>query len=164
MEYNPVQTLNNEHDIISLLDDIINNLYHSWNEKPDEYTAEVKRILTFLMEYSDQVHHGKEEEILFPALRNCMDFTLDDLLTELETHHERFRDFTQKIQNDLEKKDYAEAYAILREYCNELFVLAESILSPDELEKIYFRFEDLDREIGLEKKDELEAIVLKYGE
>ena len=43
---------------------------------------------------------------------------------------------------------------------DELFVLTENIISEDELEKIYFLFEDLDREMGLDKKLKLESLVL----
>ena len=172
MEHNPIKTMYSEHDVISLVDDIIHNLFHFWLENPDEYVNEVNKLISFFQEYADKMHHLKEEDILFPALRDCPDFTLEELLSELETHHERFRDFTHKIQSDLNKKAYAESYAVLMEYCNdlldhiavendELFVLAENILSTEELEKIYFKFEDVNREIGLDTISELESIVLK---
>lgn len=172
MEHNPMKTMYSEHEVISLADDIIHNLFHCWVENPEEYVNEVTRLLSFFREYADKLHHMKEEDILFPTLRECPDFTLDELLSELEAHHERFRDYTHKIESDLGKKDYPESYAILREYCNdlldhiavendELFVLTESILSPEELEKMYFKFEDVNREIGLDAISELESIVLK---
>jgi hypothetical protein len=33
-----------------------------------------------------------------------------------------------------------------------MFQMAESMFSEDELEKIYFRFEDCDREVGAQQK------------
>ena len=172
MQHNPIETMYREHDIISQMEDIIQNLFHLWIDHPNDYSKVVTSLLAFVKEYADNLHHRKEEEILFPALRDCPDFTLVEILDELESHHERFRDLSQKIKADLDKKDYPESYAILKEYLNdlldhiavendELFVLTENILTPEELEKIYFQFEDLDREIGLDKKLELEALVLK---
>ena len=171
MEYNPIKTLTNEHNVISLVEEFIQSIYYLWDKNPEKYSSIVSDLILFLNEYSDKFHHRKEEEVLFPALLDCPDFILDDMISELETHHERFRDYTYRIQNDISKKDYPESYAILKEYCNdlldhiaiendELFVLAENILSNEELEKIYFKFEDIDREIGLERKVELEAIIL----
>ena len=171
MQHNPIETMHREHEIIAQMEDIIQNLFHSWIKQPEEYTNSVNNILHFIKEYSDGFHHQKEEQILFPALRNCPEFTLDEILDELESHHERFRDLSHKIESDLTKKDYPESYALLKEYMNdlldhiavendELFVLTENILSEDELEKIYFLFEDLDREMGLDKKLKLESLVL----
>jgi hemerythrin-like domain-containing protein len=171
MEPNPIQTLYKEHEVISQVEGLIQNLDQKWIEDPGGYVSIMNEIIVFLKEYADNFHHQKEEDILFSAMRDHPDFTLDELLLELEGHHESFRDFLKKIQENLKNQDYTESYSTLKEYANdlldhiavendELFVLAESILSPEELENIFFRFEDLDREIGLEKKKELEAFVL----
>jgi len=173
MENNPIQTMYEEHNIISILEHFIQKIFNLWIEKPEEYVKRVNEIILFLTEYADKIHHRKEEEVLFPALLNCPDFTLHELISELESHHERFRDFAHKIQADLSKDDYPESYAILKEYCNdlldhisvendELFVLTEAILSPVELENIYFKFKDIDLEVGLDKKEELESIISKW--
>ena len=143
MEKNPIRVMYNEHDVIVLAERSIQHLFHTWLEKPELYVQEVKKLLKFFSEYADKLHHGKEEAILFPALRKNVDFTLGELLEELEAHHERFREYVHKIRSDLERGDYPESWAILKEYCNdlldhiaiendELFVLAESLLGHDE--------------------------------
>jgi len=172
MEHNPVNALYDEHRIISLAEEYIQNLFHTWVDKPAVYETNVKELLSLLSEYADNLHHKKEEGILFPALRDIPEFTLGELLDELEAHHERFRDFIHKIKDDLGEGNYPESYAILKEYCNdlldhiaveddELFVLAESMLSPQEMEKIYFLFEDVDREMGMDRKSEFESFFSK---
>jgi hemerythrin-like domain-containing protein len=171
MEGSPIQVMYKEHEIITQAEYNIKALFHTWIDKPEEYVSEVKRLISFFKEYADKMHHMKEENVLFPALRDCDEFTLDELLSELEAHHERFREYTGKILQDLSAGDYAEAWTILKEYCNdlldhiavendELFVLAEALLSAQELERIYFKFQDVDREMGLDRKKELEDIVL----
>ena len=39
---------------------------------------------------------------------------------------------------------------------DELFSMAENLFSPDEYEKIYFRYKDIDAALGESKKSELE--------
>ncbi len=172
MENNPIETLFDEHDIISGVEAIILKLDRTWEKDANIYRQNVGKLITFFREYADGMHHRKEEEVLFPALRDCPDFIMQDILDELETHHEDFRDYTKEIEEELNNDDFQRAHKALTEYCNdlldhigaendELFVLAESLLEEDELENIYFRFKDIDLEIG---EDILEDLVSKIEE
>lgn len=170
MEKNAIEIMYDEHSIIALADEKVQGIYHLWLHEPEKYIDEVNKLLSFFRDYADGLHHRKEEEVLFPALRKAPQFSLGELVDELEAHHVHFREFVHKIKNDLEKGDYPESWAILKEYCNdlldhiavendELFVMAEHLLSPEEIEKIGDRFEDLDREMGSTRKEELESLV-----
>ena len=84
-------------------------------------------------------------------------------------NHEDFRNMILDIETFLDKKDYLRAQQKLNIYTeslldhiavenDEVFQSSESIFSEEELEKIYFRFEDCDRELGSAKKEELKEL------
>jgi len=172
MEYNPIQTMLDEHELISDVEDVIINLNNSWENDSEEYKKNVKSLITFFREYADGIHHRKEEEVLFPAICNHPEFILNEIIDELKQHHEDFREYTHEIEEALEEKDYERSYKKLNNYLqdlldhiavenDELFVLAETLLDEDELETIYFKFMDIDMELGNERKKELEQSIQK---
>ena len=171
MDNNPILTMLNEHEIISNACNVIEKINGLWESDPLEYSKKVNQLILFFKEYSDGFHHHKEECILFPALRKCPDFTLSELLDELEMHHEDFREYTVEIEEYIEEEKFERSYEILKNYASdlldhigaendELFVLAESLLTESELETIFFKFKDVDIERGVNRKLELESIII----
>ena len=167
MEYNPIESLFNEHDIICKAQEIVEHLENTWVSSPDKYETTLLRLLHFFREYADGYHHRKEEEILFPALKNHPDFVLEEILDEFEQHHEDFRESLSEIERSLVAEDYERSYRLLVAYLqdlldhisaenDELFVLAETLMSEEQLETIYFKFKDIDMELGEINKIELE--------
>lgn len=165
-ENNPIQTLMDEHEIISSTEDLIKTLDKQWETDKDNYTNKIKHLLEFFREYSDKFHHHKEEEVLFKELKANPDFILDDLISELEEHHEMFRETVNDIEEALSNEGFEKVQSLLSQFINdlldhiavendELFIMAESLFSEDELERMYFLFEDIDRELGEERKQEL---------
>ena len=166
-ENNPIQVLMNEHEVISSVEGIIQSLDKNWETDEDKYAEKVKQLLRFFREYSDSFHHHKEEQVLFKELIDNPDFTLDDIITELEDHHEMFRATVGEIQEAVDQKEWSKVQNLLERYINdlldhiavendELFIMAESLFSEEELERMYFLFEDIDMELGKERKQELE--------
>ena len=169
MENNPSQMLMGEHEIIKKSENIIQAMYKLWEKDPEKYKANVTRMLYFFKEYSDKFHHYKEEEVLFPEMRNHPDFVLDEIIDELEEHHVMFREYAKDIKRLIETNELEKAHETLNKYISnlldhiaveddELFSMAESLFNADEFEKIYFKFKDIDRELGEKLKDELEKI------
>jgi hemerythrin-like domain-containing protein len=163
MKHNPIQTMLDEHDVISSTEKIISQINGLWKHNPDMYKETVSLLITFFREYSDKFHHRKEEDVLFPALKNNPDFVLEEMVDEFNGHHEDFRDSINEIEKALIDKEYEKSYSDLNLYLqdlldhisaenDELFVLAESLLDEEEMEKIYFLFKDIDRELGEGKK------------
>ena len=77
-----------------------------------------------------------------------------------------FRETVAEIEAAAQDKDWPKTQKLLKAYINdlldhiavendELFNMAESVFSDDELERIYFLFEDIDRDLGLERKQAL---------
>ncbi|TNE53494.1 MAG: hemerythrin domain-containing protein [Bacteroidetes bacterium] len=169
---NPMAVLVYEHDIISAAANIISGLSKTWETDAAVYAEKVRRLLVFFREYSDQYHHYKEEEILFRELRENPAFVQTDIIDELEAHHRNFRENVAAIANALEIKDWPQAQEVLEGYMAELldhiaiendefFLMAETVLSPEERARMYFRFEDIDRELGLDRKQALADAVGK---
>ncbi len=169
-KHDPIQVLISEHDIISAAEGVIQSLQNTWETNADEYAENLRRLIVFFREYSDRFHHYKEEEVLFKKLRENPDFLLKDIISELEGHHEMFRETVAEIEEAAQNKDWPKAQKLLNGYMNdlldhiavendELFSMAQSVFSDDELERIYFLFEDIDRDLGLERKRELGEVL-----
>jgi hemerythrin-like domain-containing protein len=148
-----------------------------WESDIEKYTELVTTLISFYREYADSYHHRKEEEVLFPAIKNHPDFVLREIIDEFEQHHEDFRDYTREIEQAIMEGNYEKSYQELNNYLqdlldhiaaenDELFVLAESLLGEEELETIFFKFKDIDMELGQDRKTELEenisAIEIAY--
>lgn len=170
MENNPLSVMYAEHDVIMKAEKIIDNIDGLWEKDSASYIEIVDNLVLFFKEYADGYHHRKEEEVLFPAVYNHPDFVLQGIIDEFEQHHESFRDYTQEIQEALDNEEFPKSYNLLQEYCNdlldhiaaeneELFVLAENLLSENELETIFFKFKDIDMELGEARKVELEKSI-----
>lgn len=163
---NPMQLLRQEHEIITRTGIVIKQLDKGWDVNADRYAADMETLLDFFTRYSDQYHHHKEELVLFQMLRNNPEFMLTGILDELEDHHQSFRESVRNIHEALTEKKWVEAQRILEQYFEqlqdhiaieneELFHMAESIFQPDDLKKMYFLFEDVDRDLGIQEKDRL---------
>jgi len=170
MEHNPIQTMLDEHEVICQTEGIIENIDKLWETDLDKYKETVTILITFFREYADGYHHRKEEDVLFPEINKHPDFVLQEIIEEFETHHEDFRDYTVEIENAIGDNDFEKSYKELNNYLqdlldhigaenDELFVLAETLMDEDELETIYFKFKDIDMELGEERKIELEQSI-----
>ncbi|RLD28225.1 MAG: hypothetical protein DRI75_07450 [Bacteroidetes bacterium] len=166
-----------EHEVICKTEVIIENLNQLWKSDIEKYTELVTTLISFYREYADSYHHRKEEDVLFPAIKNHPDFVLQEIIDEFEQHHEDFRDYTKEIEQAIMEDNYEKSYQELNNYLqdlldhiaaenDELFVLAESLLGEEELETIFFKFMDIDMELGQDRKTELEenisAIEIAY--
>ncbi|MBV6442534.1 MAG: hypothetical protein DYG98_16210 [Haliscomenobacteraceae bacterium CHB4] len=168
----PIQILMHEHRVISALQDKIIPLRGMWETDAAGYDKLVRSLLGFFREYSDQYHHHKEEAVLFRELRAHPDFRLDDILYELENHHQMFRETVAEIEASIANGEWPLSQDLLEVYMNdlldhiaveddELFVTAASLFSAGDLERMYFLFEDVDRELGKERKEKLAESVGK---
>jgi hemerythrin-like domain-containing protein len=169
MNNNGITLLLAEHDVISRVENLIPRLDGHWKISREGYEAAVNLLISFFREYGDKFHHYKEEQVLFPKLNSNFEFSQPTLLEELEDHHEMFREYMASLETSLRAQDYEKVQSTLQSYTSdlldhiaaendELFVMAESLLSEEELEAMYFDFEDFDRQIGTEIKRQLAEI------
>ncbi|PIQ14736.1 MAG: hypothetical protein COW67_12150 [Flavobacteriales bacterium CG18_big_fil_WC_8_21_14_2_50_32_9] len=170
MENNPIKVMYDEHEVIVRAEKIIENLENTWENNPEEYADKVKKLVEFFREYADGYHHRKEEEVLFPAIKDHPDFVLQEIIDEFMEHHEGFREYAAEIIEAINEKDYVQSYKILKRYINdlldhiaaeneELFVLAQNLMDENQLENIYFKFKDIDMELGESRKIDFEKLI-----
>ena len=167
MENNPITAMYNEHEIIKQAEEVIKNLNQVWETDSEKYVDTATKLVDFFKEYADGYHHRKEEDVLFPAIKDHPDFVLQEIIEEFEEHHEGFREYAAEIREAIADEDYTLSYKTLTRYIDELldhiaaeneelFVLAENLMDETQLETIYFKFMDIDMELGEARKKEYE--------
>ncbi|HLG34587.1 MAG TPA: hemerythrin domain-containing protein [Bacteroidia bacterium] len=133
------------------------------------YESTIRKLITFFRNYADRFHHYKEEEILFPEMNKRNELLAEGVIKEMFDNHEDFRAMIRSIENKLDAKKFTEAQGELEKYANalldhiavendEVFVMAETLFSENELEDIMYRFDDCDRDLGEKQKLELEEL------
>ncbi len=162
----PVKVLFDEHDIILSAIAIAKDAGRLIENNEAAYEILIRELIGFFREYADQYHHYKEEQILFPEMSKKNELLEEGVIQEMFEHHTDFRSMIKSIEIFLNSKDYVQAQLELNNYSealldhiavenDEVFQIAETLFDTDELEKIFFRFEDCDRELGDANKTKL---------
>lgn len=162
----PIKVLYDEHEVIISAIEITKDAGKLISHNEIAYEMLIRDLLNFFKLYADQYHHNKEEKILFPEMNKKNEFLEDGVIKEMLDNHEDFRSMIANIEILLDKKDYLGTQQMLHIYSealldhiavenDEVFQMAETLFDATELEKIYFRFADNDREVGEGKKIEL---------
>jgi len=167
---NSLYILFEEHGIISEAIDVAKNAKSLIGVNNNEYESVISEVIRFFRIYADQYHHCKEEEILFPEMAKKNELLSDGILKEMLDNHSYFRELLVAIESDIESQCYFEASLKIDEYTealldhmaienDELFQAAYSLFSEDELENLYYRFIDKDRELGEIKKSDFKDLI-----
>ncbi len=167
---NAIKMLYDEHNIIVNSLDVVNWASSLIGKDDEEYERTIHQLIKFFRLYADQFHHHKEEEILFPEMDKKNELLGGGMLKEMLDNHEDFREHILNIEKSLNNRKYSEAQAELEKYVeslldhiavenDEVFQIAETLFTDDELDKINHRFQDCDRELGDKLKEELEDLI-----
>lgn len=161
-----VKVLYDEHDIIISAIEIAKKTDELIEKDPVKFEYILGQLIHFFRQYADRFHHFKEEEILFPEMKQKNEMIGLGIIHEMLDNHYEFRGLIKQIEHQVVLKKHKEAYALLYEYSeklldhiavenDELFLMTEQLFDDAELERIQFRFEDCDRDLGYESKEEL---------
>ena len=176
----PIKGLKMEHDAIQLPLRILNKISRRI-EKSGEIAdlQHIDQLLEFFKIFVDRCHHGKEEELLFPALENVGVSNKGGPIEVLLHEHQQGREYVQAMDKALaqfEKGDRKFVNEFLKtagEYMNlldqhidkennVLFPLAEKNLSELEQIKLWEGFEQIETEkIGVGKHEEFHRMLEK---
>lgn len=171
---NPIDLLYKEHEIILDAANVAKQL-RIIIDNPDLYEKQVFELLSFFKKYADQYHHHKEEEVLFPEMIKANELLESGVIQEMFENHEDFRELIEEIKQSTKSKDYQNAQNKLEQYIDalidhiaveneEVFEIAKTLFSSEELENIYFKFKDIDREFGENNKILLQEQINKIRE
>ena len=113
MTTRPTHLLRHEHRVIEqalrALDGICLRL-----KAGDEIPAEaLSQALEFIQNYADRYHHFREEEYLFPALKQC-GFEEGGALAYLREEHTRERELLAELEFAVEEYRYGDSNAVQR--------------------------------------------------
>lgn len=159
-----------EHSIILNAIDVTKQVKSLIGKDDEKYEKTVRDLINFFKNYADKYHHHKEEIILFPEMAKRNELVAEGIIKEMLDNHDDFRETISSIERKLNEKKYAEAQSELEVYANamfdhitvensEVFQMAETMMSESELENIYYRFLDCDRELGETVKVELSDLI-----
>lgn len=174
----PIKDLKMEHDAVQvtlrILDNICQRIENHGNELEIQH---MDQLLDFFRVFVDQCHHGKEEELLFPALE-AIGVSNKGGPIELMLHeHQQGREYVRAMADavyQFKKGDWTAADGFVktaREYINllnqhidkennVLFPLAEKHLSKEELARLSEGFELIEtKKIGIGRHDEFHKML-----
>jgi hemerythrin-like domain-containing protein len=171
------QQLKDEHEgiklMLNIMETISNDLEKGKGLNPDHF----EKILEFIKGFADKCHHGKEEDILFPAMVNhgipkeggpiavmLYEHRLGrDHIKSLSSAFEEFKGGNMSAINGIisSSRGYVE---LLRNHIekenNILFMMADRALNEKEQLKIFDAFEKLEVEkIGIGKHEEFHKLL-----
>lgn len=159
-----LEVLIEEHEIILKAIDILNKSAEELQERKKISSEFFEKLLDIIRNFADKCHHGKEENVLFPLIRE-RDAKQDKVISLFLEDHEKGRKFIRGINESLGKNDIesiidnAEGYVnllplhIKKE--NAIFPIWINSLSKETRGELLKRFEEIEEKvIGLGKHEE----------
>jgi len=169
-----LEVLYSEHEIIKSVINYREKLTALSKSDSVKYKNIITGLIGFFRNYADKFHHYKEEKLLFPLMCKKNEILKDSIIEEMLDNHQNFRKLVKSIESAVESGNYEESSRLLNQYTemlldhiavedDELFQMAETLFEEGEMEKMYYDFQDIDRELGLEVKCEFEKMKEKPG-
>ena len=173
--------LKDEHEGVTLMLRILDEVSRRLDSESRLQQKHFDGILEFLKVFVDKCHHGKEEELLFPALVK-VGIPQDGPISVMLFEHEMGRKYIRVMADAFERyklKDASAASAIVQnaqayielltdhidKENNILFVMADDRLTEKAQEELYDGFEKIEElRIGVGKHEEFHALLHKLGD
>lgn len=153
------QDLRDEHEGIKVALAVLDHLANEIEANRPVSLDDLAQIVDFLKTFADRCHHGKEEDLLFPALEAVGVPRENGPIGVMLADHDLGRGFIRAMGealagNPVDRKAFAVAahwYAQLltnhiEKENNLLFVMAERQLSPEEHARLAEGFERMEQE------------------
>jgi hemerythrin-like domain-containing protein len=174
----PIQDLIAEHEAVKLtlriLDKICSNIEQTGKISNPEH---LNQLIEFFSVFVDKCHHGKEEELLFPALEASGVPRDRGPIGVMLAEHQQGRDYIQKMKEAISQYNggdreaaaklvkNARAYiALLRQHIdkenNVLFPIGDNRLSEKKKEELWEGFETIEtQKIGAGKHEAFHKMI-----
>ena len=173
----PTEELKNEHNGVLLALKILEkvcNLYKEGNPLPVQHIAQ---LLDFLTVFVDKCHHGKEEELLFPAMIELGFSKTEGPIAVMLFEHQEGRSFIKGMKDAYEQLgknsqkgsddfiQHAMSYiGLLRQHIekenNVLFMMADSRISQIKQKELLEGFEEIEeKQIGKGRHEEFHEML-----
>lgn len=174
------QQLRDEHEGVKIMLSTLEQVCQQWEATGNLNREHFEGILEFLKIFVDKCHHGKEEELLFPALV-AAGVPEDGPIAVMLHEHEMGRNYvkaisiafpgymTGEISSSKDVLQNAHGYiSLLRDHIgkenNVLFVMADSLLSEQSQDELFEGFEKIEEDrIGVAKHEEFHGLLKKLS-
>lgn len=171
------QQLKDEHEGIKLMLKIMEKISDDLENGKKLNIEHYGKIIDFIKGFADKCHHGKEEDILFPAMVNHGIPNEGGPIAVMLNEHQLGRDHIKSLSSSFEDFKIGNKSAsigiisssigyvqLLRNHIekenNILFPMADRVLNEEEQKKIFDAFEKLEVEkIGIGKHDEYHKLL-----
>ncbi|RJP78588.1 MAG: hemerythrin [Desulfobacteraceae bacterium] len=173
-----INELRNEHQAILMTLSILERMIHRIKEVPEGQVVEhLGRLVEFFKIFVDKCHHGKEEDLLFPALMKIGVSKHGGPIGVMLAEHDEGRGYIRELQAGLDQlkkgnpdsvgridQSAANYISLLRAHIEKedtvLFPIAEANLSFDKQSQLYKAFQKLEIEkIGAGRHEELHGLL-----
>lgn len=170
------QDLRKEHDAVLHALNIYENIIFSDSREENVLLKYYSELVYFLQAFADKCHHGKEEKYLFKELTLKGGVIESGFVDLLLAEHKEARDYVSAMEKALESKDlgalnsWATKYSdLLRRHIEEenngIFLMADELLSEDEQDTLFEKFEDHEETvIGHGVHEELHSMIHGWEE
>lgn len=171
------EALKEEHRAIKLMLGILEKICDKLDSGEKVNRQHLEEILDFIRTFVDRCHHGKEEDLLFPAMEKKGVPREGGPIGVMLAEHETGRDLVRKMTQGVaeygkgDEKAVREIIANAKEYIdllrnhidkedNILYAIADTHLSPEEQKELLDGFERVEGErIGKGKHEELHQLL-----
>ena len=175
---NPIEDLKIEHEAVQTTLKVLDSICKETDKTGEIANPEhLDQLMEFFMTFVDRCHHGKEEELLFPALEAVGVSNQGGPIGVMLKEHQKGRDYVAKMKAALLRyregsreaagalTDNARAYiALLNQHIdkenNVLFTLAENNLSDKKQLELREGFEKIEtQKIGQGKHEAFHRMI-----
>lgn len=174
-DHDPIEILMHEHRVIEKMIDVLISVTRLIEKGESVDIEDLKAITDFISTFADKCHHGKEEGLLFPAMKRKGVPEEGGPIGVMLVEHEEGRAAVRGMREAIElmaKSDVAASKLFTRNAWryvnllvdhiqkedNILYVMARDVLNHEDMEKLLTEFE------RVEKEDIGEGVHEKYIE
>ncbi|MEM2964829.1 MAG: hemerythrin domain-containing protein [Candidatus Bathyarchaeia archaeon] len=170
------EQLKEEHKAIKLMLKILESICKRLENNQEIPKEHFEETLEFIKVFADKCHHGKEEDLLFPAMEKAGVPREGGPISVMLMEHNMGRDYVKGMSESVISRDFNKFMENARGYIkllnqhidkedNILYVMADMHIQESEQEELLRRFEKLERErIGPGKHEELHKLLHRLEE
>jgi len=173
----PTDQLKDEHAGITVMLQILNFICEQSEFAAKLYLNEFDRILEFFTVFVDRCHHGKEEDLLFPALERAGIARQAGLIGILLEEHDRGRAYVRAMQRHFEAYRSGDIKSLsgiimnarnvidmlvkhIKKEDTELYPIADRVLGPEAQEELSTGFDAIERDrVGQGRHEAFHALM-----
>ncbi len=150
------EILTKEHQTIREMLAVLNTLCDYLAEEKPVATDDLKEAVAFIREFADRFHHGKEEDLLFPAMERAGIPRDGGPIGVMLMEHVRGREYVAAMATAVAKEDFTNFITHARNYTR---LLDQHIYKEDNI-----LYPMADRMLSSEQQQELEQAYAKVDE